>query len=71
MRKSTTTAAVATLPLEDRAYNAALDHGAVIGAHTHIAARAAVAGLKKGSATAHGYTTGFGKGFLAGWRSVK
>lgn len=73
MRKSSKTTTVATpaLSVGDRAYNAALDHGAVIGAHTHIAARASVAGLKRGSQVATGYTTGFATGFLAGWRSVR
>ncbi len=57
--------------VEDRCFNAALDHGAVAGAYTHIAAKASVAGLKRGSAATVGYTTGFASGFAAGWKSVK
>lgn len=73
MRKSSnaTTVATPTLSVGDRAYNAALDHGAVTGAHAHIIARASVEHMKRGSQVATGYTTGFATGFLAGWRSVK
>lgn len=73
MRKSSNanTVATPTLSAGDRAYNAALEHGAVTGAHAHLVARASVAHLKRGSQVATGYTTGFATGFLAGWKSVK
>lgn len=71
MTNVNTTSNTTPLSTSDRAYNKALDHGAVAGAYTHIAARASVAGLKKGGLTTHAYTTGFTAGFLAGWRSVK
>ena len=70
MARKTDNQTTPALPAADRAYNAGLDHGAVLGAQTKVVAQASVAHLKRGTGVTTQYSHGFVRGFLAGWKAA-
>lgn len=55
----------------DASFNAGIDHGAGLGAQSKVVAVATAQGLKRGGASVAGYSHGFAKGFVHGWKCTK